>query len=112
MARAEPPKLPNSSPSLANARVSGKADGTTLVAHDAFELADVARIDHARAERAAARPEVEVPVAQLRSPSRRPCTDCMRASSVGAISALTRSGLMPGGKLKIASTAARFTGGR
>ena len=36
----------------------------------------------------------------------------MRSSRTGAISRFTRSGLMPGGKLKKASTAARFTGGR
>jgi hypothetical protein len=37
---------------------------------------------------------------------------CMRSSSLPAISRLTASGLMPGGKLKKASMAARFTGGK
>ena len=36
----------------------------------------------------------------------------MRSRILGAISRLTDSGLMPGGKLKYASIAARFTGGR
>ena len=38
-----------------------------LVAHDALQFADVVRVHHARAQRAAARPQVEIPVAQLRT---------------------------------------------
>ncbi len=63
--RAEPPKPPNRLPSSVNTRVSGKP--TTISSRTSlFQIADALFVDHARADRAAARPQQDVPVLQLR----------------------------------------------
>ena len=93
-----------------HARV-GKPDDD-FVAHDAFELADALR-RRRRARRSCRRPATTGRSSSSgAAPSRPSCTAACVRAACRAISRLTASGLMPGGKLKYASMAARFTGGR
>ena len=110
IARAEPPKPPNSSPSKANARVSGKpriTSSRTTCSSSPMRASSTTRA-----------PIVPPPGHSSKyqffscgvlSPS---MYGFMRSRICGVISAFTRVGLMPGGKSKNASMAARLTGGR